>query len=155
MKFMQVKKGCFYGSEKNHSFWINDKDGQLEASVWMISPTPSSEPIHISFFDKKEDAEEYLNGISATIGLKQVVVQSKPLPNIKNAFEELLSKARMSMLRDCSGHGAIEIKMNLSINDYPLHRFIYDYKHTLDNANAGVDEHNEYLRLKAKYEGQV
>jgi hypothetical protein len=154
MKFSQVKKDIYYNSEKNHSFWIVKESDKFKASVWVLLPDPSTEPIQESSFGTKEEAEEYLNGISATIGLKQDVSVTEPLPSIKNAFEELLSKARMTMVRDGSGHGTIEIKMNLSINDYPLHKFIYEYKHTIDNVNAGVDEYNKYLQLKAKYEGK-
>lgn len=154
MKFMQVKKGVFYGSEKNHSFWIQEKEDQYEAAMWMIAPTPSSEPIHVSLFGKKDEAEEYLNGLSSTIGLKVGIDPSQPLPSVKTAFEYLLSRAGMSMIRDGSGRGTLKIEMNINVGVHPLERFIYDYKHTLDNVNAGLQEHDEYLRLKAKYEGQ-
>jgi hypothetical protein len=153
MNFSQVKRDIYYGSEKNHTFWIVKESDKFKASVWVLLPEPSTEPIQEASFGSKEEAEEYLNGISATIGLK-LVNEAKPLPNIKNAFEELLSHARMEMIRDGSGRGIIKIDFRVNISENPLHKFIYEYKHTIDNTNAGVDEYNKYLQLKAKYEGK-
>jgi hypothetical protein len=154
MKFVQVKKDVFYGSEKNHSFWITKEADKYTASMWMISPTPSSEPINSIEFDTIQEAEEYLNGLSATLYVKVKEPNvAKPIPNIKDAFENLLSHARMSMIRDGSGRGSLKIEVNINVAENPLDRFIYDYKHTLDNANAGLQERDEYLRLKEKYEG--
>jgi hypothetical protein len=152
MKFSQIKKDIYYASEKNHTFWIVKEADKFKASVWVLLPEPSTEPTQELFFNSKEEAEEYLNGISATIGLK-LVGEVKP-PTIKNAFEELLTRAQMSMVRDGSGRGTIKINFYVNIATNPIHKFIYDYKHTIDNTNAGVDEYSKYLQLKAKYEGK-